>query len=103
MLSFRGAADVPRVSRLVTILIEQLGHHSREESLPYGVKLNLSKIESTTNIHAHMHIHHHLSKGQQKTGQTEIPSKCSTNFETELNAFRGVLWKPLPRERIYRR
>lgn len=87
MLSLRGAVDVPRVSRLVTILMEQLGHHTQEESLPYGVKLNLSKMESTTNIHAHMHIHNQLSKGQQKTGQTEIPCKCSTNLETELNAF----------------
>lgn len=63
--------------------------HSRGK-LAFGVKLNLSKMGSTTNTHAHMHIHNHLSKGQQKTGQTEIPSKCSTNFETELNAFRGV-------------
>lgn len=97
--SLRCAGDVPRVSRLVTILIKQLGHRTRGESLPDGVKLNLSKTESTTNTHALMHIHNHLSKGQQKTGQTEIPSKCSTNFETELNAFRGVLWKPLPREK----
>lgn len=73
--------------RLVTVLIKQLGYYGQEKSLFYVVKLNLSKIESITNIHAHMHINNHLKKGQQKTGQTEIWNKRSTNFETPLTAF----------------
>lgn len=69
----------------------------------YVVKLNLSKTESITNIHAHTHIHNHLSKGQQKTGQTEIWNKYGTNIETKLTAFRGALWKLLPKEINYKR